>query len=76
MYSIKRIVSMHCQTYEETRNGEHYVYAFSDVWTERGRVEAVELTVYRDERLISSLQFPGDREQATAAAWRYIERIN
>ena len=62
-------------TYEETRNGAHYVYAVSDVWTERGRVEAVELTVYRDERLISLLQFPGDSETGRAAAWRYIERL-
>ena len=67
---------MTCQTYEESRNGTHYVYAFSDVWTERGRLEAVELTVYRDERLISLLQFPGDSEQGRAAAWRYIERLN
>ena len=66
---------MDSHTYEENRNGERYVYAFSDVWTAR-RVEGVELSVYRGDLLIVQRFFPGESSAATAAAWRFIERLN
>ena len=68
---------MERETYDHTDpvTQERYTYSISELWSSGNVMEGVELAVYRDLQLISLLTFPGTRERAMGAAWRYIESL-